>query len=246
VRKVVVYLAFACLAVGQEFEVASVKPNKSGASNSRIRSDEGRVTATNVTLRSLVVMAYGIKDYQLEAPAWLSEERYDISAKFPEAPAVNQKLYDPDLDAMLRKLLADRFKLQTHSSSKQFEVYGLVIAKSGLKIKEVPDSGSHDSNSANNRYTGTCVPMSQFAEFLARRVDLPVLDMTGLKGYYDIAFDWVGEPRQPSEPSATPEAPAGPTLAMAIEEKLGLKLEMRKAPLDIVIVDRVERIPTEN
>jgi uncharacterized protein (TIGR03435 family) len=245
-RKAVVSLALACLVFGQEFEVASVKPSKSGDNSSRIHSDQGRLTATNVTLRSLVVMAYGIKDYQLVAPAWLSEERYDVSAKFPEALTINQKSYDPSLNAMLRKLLADRFKLQTHSGSKQFEVYGLVVVKSGLKIKEVPDSGSHDSNSTNNRYSGKCIPMSQFVHFLARRVDLPVLDMTGLTGYYDLAFDWVPEQRQPADPSAIPEAPIGPTLMMAIEDKLGLKLEMRKAPIDLVIVDQAERVPTEN
>ncbi len=89
--------------------------------------------------------------------------------------------------------------------------------------------------------------MSRFAEFLARRMDLPVLDMTGLTGVYDLTLDWVPETRQSSDSKAVAsDSPSGPALPEAVQEQLGLKLETRKAPLQIVVVDHAEKVPTEN
>jgi len=242
--------ASAWTAPGQEFEVVSVKPSKSADNSSHMHSDQGRLTAANVNLRSLIVMAYGLKDYQVEAPEWLRSERFDIAAKFPEALPRNREKYQAGLQAMMRQMLLERFKLATHGDSRIMPVYGLVVAKSGIKFKEVPDGDSHNSDSDNTHYTGTCVDMGSFATFLARRMDLPVLDMTGLKGFYDLKLDWVPESRDSGEgkgDSATlTDTAMGPTLTVALQEQLGLKLETRKAPIEILVVDHAERVPTEN
>jgi uncharacterized protein (TIGR03435 family) len=225
--------AFACAALCQEFEVISVKPNKSASNGSDTNSDQGRLTATNLSLKSMIVMAYGMKDYQVEGPGWLSSERFDVAAKFPEELPKNRDKYNAALGAMMRKMLVDRFKLVAHRDQKTFSVYGLTAVKSGIKFREVPDAGSHNSQGTNTHYAGTCISMGTFAEFLARRraelpVDLPVLDLTGLKGCYNLTLDWVPEPK--GDVPVAADSASGPVLTVALQEQLGLKLETRRDP----------------
>jgi uncharacterized protein (TIGR03435 family) len=234
-------ISCACVALGQEFEVVSVKPNNSGASNgSHTHSDSGRITATNVSLKNLIMRAYALKDYQVEGPDWLTSERFDVVAKFPEALPDDREKYNAALTAMMQKMLEDRFKLAVHRIQKVFPVYGLVVGKNGVKFKEVPDINSHSSNSRNTHYTGTCVSMATFADFLGGRLEIPVLDMTSLAGFYDVTLDWAESTAATAEPQKFPELP------IALQEQLGLKLESRKAPLEVVVVDHIERVPTEN
>ncbi len=237
----ILLLACAGLALGQEFEVVSVKPNNSGSGSSSTRSDQGRLTAENVSLRSLVTMAYGMKDYQVEAADWLRDVKFNIGAKFSEELPHNTDKYNLALHAMMQKMLVERFKIAVHRSTKTFSVYGLVIGKNGIKFKQVPDIDSHNQHSSNTHYEGLCVSMANFAEFLSHRVELPVLDMTGLKGYYDLKLNWDPEPKADS-----PDLPAGISLPIALQDQLGLKLEARKAPIEILIVDRIRKVPTEN
>lgn len=242
-----VVLAMSSLARGQEFEVASIKPNKSASGSSSTNSDQGRLTASNVSLRNFIVMAYGVKDYQVEGPDWLNSERFDVVAKFPEALPKDRDKAAAMMQSMMQKMLADRFKLTIHRDQKTFSVYALIVGKNGIKFKEVPDGDQHSQNSNNNHYQGKCVNMPGFAGFLARRMDLPVLDFTGLKGYYDLTLDWVPEARKPGDGTGDSSSDSsGPTLLMAVQEQLGLKLETRKAPIEILIVDHAERVPTEN
>lgn len=237
--------ALATAAVCQEFEVASIKPNNSASGSSSTHTDRGRLTATNVSLRSLITMAYGLKDYQLEGPDWLGTTRFDITAKFAEEAPKKTAEYNPFFEAMMQKLLAERFKLEVHRSEKTFLVYGLLVGKKNIKFKEVPDTDSHNSHSGNTHYEGKCVTMERFASFLASRMDAPVLDMTGLKGFYDLTLDWVPESR-PGEGKGETSDTQGLPIPMALEEQLGLRLEARKAPIPILIVDHAEKIPTEN
>ena len=241
--------ALAIAALCQEFEVAAVKPNKSLSGSSSVNTDKGRLTATNASLRSLIVMAYGMKDYQVEGPDWLSSERFDIAAKFPEALSKGEK-GNAELQAMMQSMLLVRFKLVVHREQRTFSVYGLIAGKTGVKFKEVPDCDSHHQSSSNTHYEGTCVSMEAFAEFLARRkslpADLPVLNMTGLKGFYNLTLDWAPEPKQSGDASIASDSPSGPSLLVAIREQLGLNVDTRKAPIEILVVDHAERVPTEN
>jgi uncharacterized protein (TIGR03435 family) len=197
----------------------------------------------------MIVRAYGLKDYQVEGPEWLRSERFDVAAKFPEALPNDREKYAAALRAMMKQMLIERFKLAAHTDQKTMSVYGLVVAKKGIKFKEVPDTGSH-SNSDDNHYEGTGVKMTDFAAFLSSRLGQPVLDMTGLTGAYALKLDWVREARTPAEtPSVVPVAadgPPGTNIPSAIQDQLGLRIEGRKAPIEILIVDRCERVPTEN
>ncbi len=120
-------------------------------------------------------------------------------------------------------------------------VYGLVVDRKGIKFQEVPE-GDSSNKTSNNHYQGTAVSMASVAWVLSRRMELPVIDMTGLKGFYNLTLDWVPEPKGGSET----EAPAGPRLPEALQDQLGLKLEHRKAPVEVLVVDRVEKVPVEN
>jgi len=244
-RGMLLFAVAACLVRGQEFEAVSVKPNKSGSGGSHSRGDRGLFTAENLTLRSLIVSAYGIKDYQLEAPDWLRSERYDLAARLPHDLPEDRKQYRAAFGAMMQKMLSDRFKLAIHRSQKSMPVYGLVVGKKGLKGEELT-CNCCNSNSNNTHYWSTCTTMDGFAEFLSGRMDAPVLDMTGLSASYKITLDWVAEPRQSTDGKAGADAPPGPTLTEALQDQLGLKLEPRKAPIEIIVVDHAEKVPTEN
>jgi uncharacterized protein (TIGR03435 family) len=234
------------LASAQEFEVVSIKPNHSGDGSSSSHSDPGRLTATNNSLRVLFQMAYGLPEYRVDGPAWLSTEHYDLAAKFPEELPKDRLKYQAGLEAMLQKMLQDRFHVAVHWEERTMAVYGLVVDKKGAKFEEVPEGPSH-SNSNNNHYEGTAMSMANFATVLSRRMDLPVIDMTGLKGFYNLKLDWVPEPRRsPDGTAPDTDAPAGPRLPEALQDQLGLKLEHSKAPIDVLVVDRADKIPAEN
>lgn len=228
----------ASTALAQEFEAVSVRPNNSGGFDSHSHSDQGLLKDTNVTLRSLIATAYQIRDYQLEGPDWMGSERFDVAAKFPEALPKGRERYEAAMGTMMRKMLEDRFKLAVHRGQKTFSVYGLTVEQTGIKFKEVPE-GHSQSNSHNNFYEGKGIGLDRFAEYLSRNMDLPVLDMTRLRGAYDLTLQWFPEPK-------AGETPQGPALREAMEEQLGLKLENRKAQIDIVVVDHVEKTPTED
>lgn len=234
-------------AQAQEFEVVSIKPNRSGSGSSSSHSDPGRLTATNNSLRVLIQMAYGVPDYRIDGPAWLETEHFDLAAKFPEELPKDREKYGAALRAMLQKMLAENFKLTMHREQRTMAVYGLVVDKKGIKFHDVPDTGSH-SNSNNGHFEGKAVSMPSFATFLARRMDLPVIDMTGLRGFYDLKLDFVperrGEERRPDD--AASDAQVGLRLPEALQDQLGLKLENRKAPIEVIVVDHAEKTPVEN
>jgi len=225
----------------QSFEVASIKPSADPSTGSDIDSDNSIFKARNVTLQRLIGMAYGIEDYRVEGPGWLGSERYDVDAKFPAGVPMAGPEGDAAFRTMMRDMLTNRFGLAVHNSQKTLGVYGLVVAKSGLKINEVQEGGSA-GNSHNGSYSGTRVTMPRFAQFVSRLADLPVVDMTGLKGSYTFTLDWT-----PLDAAVTPGVnPSWEALREAMETKLGLRCENRKAPTDIVVVDHAEKTPTAN
>jgi len=221
----------------RQFEVAVIKPSKAGDSSTHSSWSNGRVTMQNLNVKQIIERAYGLQDYQISgAPGWLDTERYDIQAKAEERVPTEQ------LRVMLQALLADRFRLESHLETKTVPAYALVIAKSGLKMKPVDGEG-HDMSSNNTKLTARHSSMQNLADFLARRLDRPVVDETGVKESFDFTLEWSNERMQRAE--AERGAPEGPTIFTALPEQLGVKLEARKAPVDILVIDRVER-PSEN
>jgi uncharacterized protein (TIGR03435 family) len=229
----------------RSFEVASVKraPPQLGRSfNSGMKLDPGRLTCTNISLHKLIYESYGVKDYQVSGPDWLSTEIYDIAATLPLGATGD------DVLLMIRSLLAERFKLTLHRDTKEMPVYALVVGKSGSKLQEV-EFGRGSTSATNGRLVATKIPIRNLTEFLSRVTGRPVLDMTGLKGFYSFTLEYTPE-EAPSAPAPgappIPESTVGPSLLSAIQEQLGLKLEARKAPVEILVVDHAEKVPTEN
>lgn len=254
----VLITAFACAALCQQFEVVSVKANKSISYSSSFTTDRGRLTATNVSLKGLIVRAYELQGYQVEGPDWLGSERFDVSATFPQALPKDGERYNAAFSIMMQNMLADRFKLVVRHEQKIRPVYGLIVEKNGIKFKAASNSDcdSHSRISSGTHFVGECVSMDAFAAFLARRrrdlpADLPVLDMTGLKEFYNLTLDWVPESKPSSESKGNlipvgGDGHSGVTLPTALQEQLGLRLETRRVPIEILVVDHAEKAPSEN
>jgi uncharacterized protein (TIGR03435 family) len=221
------------------FEVASVKPNTSGSGSSRTSGTTGQLTITNRSLMELIKMAYSVQDYQIDGPEWLRSAKFDIVAKIPAGAPRDQR------PAMMMALLVERFHLAVHRESKEMPAYALVVGKSGPKLQQVKPGGTSVSDNENNnsrKITGEGVSMALLAETLARIVEHPVVDRTGLQGVYSLKLEYT----QDNAKSDGADAAAGPSIYSALQEQLGLKLQTQKLPVEIIIVDRVERVPTEN
>ncbi len=266
----------ACHAFGQpatprpEFEVASIKLNRSGDRRIMIRPAQGgRFTATNIPMQFFINQAYSIKDFQLSgAPAWLMSERYDIEAKAEGNPSTSEML------PMIQALLEDRLKLKVHRETKEQQVYVLLVAKAG-RLHEAegecaprpstppppPEPGKMPTAPCGGffmfpgRLSGQKVGIAQLIDPLSRFTGRVVLDKTNLTGKYDINLDYTPEQGQfqappggappPGLPPLPPTDPNGPSLFTALQEQLGLKLESQKGPVEMLVIDHVER-PSEN
>jgi uncharacterized protein (TIGR03435 family) len=229
----------------QGFEVASIKPSRNPSADSNLDSAPGgRLTATNITVRELIRLAYGVKDYQIEhAPGWLEGERYDIAAK---SAAATTRSLDQE-QSQIRELLTDRFHLATHRETKPMQVYLLVMARDGPKLTEHNDGTGSGTRRACGHLAGKRLTMDTFAAVLSRQFERDVLNRTGLTGMYDFQLDWTPD----SGPCPTPpDSEAGsvtalPSIFTAIQQQLGLKLESSKGPVEFLVIDHVER-PTGN
>ncbi len=221
------------------FEVASVKANRTGNNSWNYpRLTNGRLTATNVTLKMILQSAYVLGALQIEGPAWLESDRFDLEAKSPAGVPDNQ------MRPMLQSLLKERFQLTSHRESREMPVYELIAAKSGLKApvfdpEHIPPAPPR--NGAASMIIGP-FSMSQLADAVTPAAGRPVLDKTGIEGRYFCAMTY-----SPLAVEATADtAGSGPLdIFAALEQQLGLKLESAKAPLPVLVVDHAERIPTE-
>jgi uncharacterized protein (TIGR03435 family) len=141
---------------------------------------------------------------------------------------------------MLQTLLEDRFQRKVHLETKELPIYALVVAKNGTKVHAIKDEGDTEIGGGDgHQFTARQVSMQVFAGALARQFGSPVLDMTGLTGVYDITLDYA------HDDSAAADNGPGPSIFTALQEQLGLKLEPRKGPVEVLVVDRAER-PSQN
>ena len=234
-KLVLVGLLFAAtLSAQSSFEVASIKLNSSGDGGESVNTTSGTLTMRNVPLRSIIQDAYNLKRYSLIGPDWLDNQRFDITAK------VGEKVKYEEMRVMLQTLLAERFQLKAHREQKEMSAYALLPAKSGFKLKPAEGEGSGTSSSSNAGKTKTTfkhVSMTRLADFLSSRVDHPVIDQTGILEAYDFTLEWSRD--QIAED-------AGPSIFTALSEQVGLRLEARKLPVSILVVDSIEKMPTEN
>lgn len=243
------------------FEVASIKPNRSGDLRSRTdAAPNGRVMATNVPLNDLVRTAFELQPQEMvmgdRAPAWITADRWDIEAKAAGEPSPQQ------MRAMLRNLLIDRFKLVARREVRNMPAYAIVLARNDRQLGPQLRKSALDCEAqvAASRVPGTTpgsvpqcggrsgrgtiatsgVPLSSFAKSLSPAAGRYVFDATGLTDRFDLDLKWTPDP----EPGAA--APSdGVSLFTAIQEQLGLRLEPRQAPVDVFVIESAER-PAED
>jgi uncharacterized protein (TIGR03435 family) len=248
-----------------EFSAVSIKPNKSGDSRRMMRGARGgRLNATNVPLRDLITWAYQVRDFQISGePGWVDSERFDVVTKSEGNPRFD--FLQPTLQTMFQSVLADRFKLTLHRETKELPVYSLVVAKNGPKIHAVDEGDCPEVPTPENpcrslrrtkftQLTGEKAPIAALALMLAATTNSTVVDKTGLKGSFSFTLDWTPDlPPPPPPGGGNQPVPAvsfdpssmEPAISTALQDQLGLKLESGKGPVEILVIDHVER-PSEN
>jgi uncharacterized protein (TIGR03435 family) len=251
-----------------QFEVASIKlAPPPGEGSMRVGSSGGPGTddpdlfvCENCEISRLLFAGFELKNYQLSAPDSAKSTRFNISARVPPGTTKEQ------FHVMMQNLLVERFKLAYHREKKEMQGYDLVVAKNGPKLKvpsenDDPPVAQRPAGSVDGdgfpilppHFSGMRVmgggratwaqkmSLEQFSQFLSAQLGRPVIDRTGLTGQYEIALRWVMDTMRRTENDS-------PALSIfsALQEQLGLKLEARKDMVDILVVDHIEKTPTEN
>jgi uncharacterized protein (TIGR03435 family) len=253
------------------FEVASIKPNKSGTDMTMLRTTPVGFSASNISLKAVIQYAYGVEENQIfGAPSWLASEQYDIEAKVSSSETDALHDLSPDQRRlMLQPLLADRFQLKVHTEARDLPVLVLVVAKGGLKLHEAKPGDTYPNGLKGfdggggpgmmlmrpGQLTAQGVDLSSVAKQLSQQLGRTVQDKTGLSGKYDFTLQWTPDrdPPMPGAPEPGQQGPGAtistdssePSLFTAIQEQLGLKLESGKAPVEVLVIDHVEP-PSEN
>jgi uncharacterized protein (TIGR03435 family) len=267
-----------------EFEVASIKPTAVTPLGAQvhvgIQIDGAQAHCTYLSLKDYIRIAYQVKDYQITGPDWMASERFDIHAKLPENGRGQFR-------EMLQNLLTDRFQIKMHRDSKEFSVYGIVVGKGGLKLKESPldpategDGGVGGVNVsaeggargttvrfgrgayfslADNKFEARKLTIALLADSIGRFVERPVVDMTDLKGTYDLTLELTPEEYRtllirmamsagvnlPPEVIKLLEGASDEALFKGLQAS-GLKMESRRAPLEVLVIDSVSKTPIAN
>ena len=224
------------------FEVASIKvadPGESGPGDipRNMANSPGHFIMRNVPLRYCLEWAYDLKDYEVTGPDWIkSDNRYDIVANAPGAS-------ENDMRLMLQTLLLERFQMKVHRETKNLDVYALLPGKGAPKFKEAAaDEETGLGSGPNGTAKFTKQPISRFTFMLTRRMDRPAIDMTGMKGLYTFTIDLSGLGFNGNPPQDT----SAPSIFTTVQDNLGLRLEAQKAPIEVRVVDRAEKVPTAN
>jgi uncharacterized protein (TIGR03435 family) len=234
-----------------QFDVASIKPSPADAGGTGgIRPAPGgeRYVATNCPLRLMLAVAYRVKaDMIVGGPDWMNTDRFDMNARAPR-PSTSE-----ELRAMLRDLLAERFKLKIHRETKEMPVYALVVEKDEPKLKphEAQNAGEPWIDIAIERMlhaklSAKMVTMDYFAFRLAQMMDRPVIDQTKLKGNFDFELAYTRDLPPNIQEGALfngqPIDTSGPNIFAAIRQQLGLELKAQKGPAEIIVIDSAEKL----
>ena len=230
----------------RHFEVASVKPNLSGkrALQSYAYSPGGGLSAINATLVDMIVRVYPTRRIQMRGgPEWIDSERFDVFAK---ADAGEGEIKPGQWQEMVQTLLEDRFQLRFHTEMHEMQVLALLPGKSAAKL-DAPREGEQTALTPgeHGQMMFHRMNMQGLVNTMSNILQTPVVDRTGLAGYYDFTLD-------PNQFAAADSADGlarrddfGQLVTAAVEKQLGFRLEKQKAPLEITVIDRAEK-PTEN
>jgi uncharacterized protein (TIGR03435 family) len=260
-------ILLAGLLLSQSFDAASVRPEPA-ANTGRFTMTGGPGTSdptflryANVPLKRVLMVAYDVKYWQISGPDWLNSLRFDITARLPENATQEQSL------VMMRTLLTERFQMTVHRETRELPVYTLLKDKSGAKLKP-SDAAMGDDNAiatikqnegkdgfpvltpgaagivvetrnGRARISGYHADLSKLADFLSNQLGRPVLDQSGIAGSFDFTVYY--RPENAVEDT-------GPYLGIfdALREQLGLRLEARKAPVEVLVIDHIEKVPSGN
>jgi uncharacterized protein (TIGR03435 family) len=224
------------------FETASVKmkPANQALGQASVTASPGTLTMRNVTMTTIIKWAYRLQAPQITGPSWLESAHYDVVAK-AGAPA-----NDAELRRMVQTLLADRFKLTAHRENRQMNVFVLVEAKGGHKMKESGESGPAQTTIDPTRsIVNKSTSMVELTERLAEDAGSPVIDLTGLKGLYDFVLD-IRPYLPPKQEGIKLPLDAFGIMQTALQGELGLKVEPPKASTEVLVIDHLDKQPMEN
>lgn len=226
------------------FEVASVKPVvpplPTGGGPWTV--SHGRFKAEVAVLRSVIGWANGVPGVQVHGgPEWVDREAYRFDAKAENAEA------GPDqIKMMLETLLEDRFKLSVHRETREGRIYTLIVGKNGPKMEEAKSEGMPFGNwTGPGKATFTHMNLLGLVNVLSSMLEAPVVDKSGLKSFYNFKLEYEDPRFQRAQTGTQPPADSGPNIFTAVEEQLGLKLEASKGPMEVLVIDHIER-PSAN
>lgn len=246
-----------------KFEVASIKPSDPDPQNTTfigMSADGAMVTYTNITLRDCIRGAYRVRDFQIVGPDWMTNARFTISAKLPASASTAQ------IPEMLQALLADRFKLEIRREMKEQNVYVLSVGNGGARLKpaevkpndNAPKALGEDGQPRASMMfgirpggifiTAPSASLASLAGLMSRFTARPVVDLTGIQGQYDFSLTFA--PEVNNSPLTIPPLPDreidSPPSVFDSVKQYGLRLEARKAPIEMIVVAHLEKTPTEN
>jgi uncharacterized protein (TIGR03435 family) len=226
------------------FANASVKADTSDHNGIGNKFDPVMMRWTSTPLRVLVQAAYGLRSYQMVGwPNSLDSDKWNVDAK-TEGPTTSKQKYE-----MLQTLIVERFGLKFHREMRDIQGYSLVVAKNGPKLREVKEGEVSSSPAGTTIQRGLVighqVRMMDWVGLFAGELGCPFEDNTGLTGRYDFKLEWAPDERQPNS-FGEPGDPNGASIFAAVQEQLGLKLEVKKFPVEMFVIEHIDRAPTAN
>ena len=229
---------------GPAFDAATIRPNLDEDSARTLRVTPTSLTFQSVSLLNCLEEAYGVTPHQITGPGWIRTERYDIDAR------TSEPLTRVEMMARLRTLLADRFTLSLRHEQREARVFALVVGKSGPRLTAASDQGEGQREGGKTKamamgFRSTSMP--ELAAYLGRQgpIGVPVVDETNLTGRFDFVLTFLRGENSSDEVKRT-MVEAGPTTYIDALRDLGLGLESRRRPIEMIVVDRAERVPTPN
>jgi uncharacterized protein (TIGR03435 family) len=220
------------------FEAAVIKPTAVDPDTiPSFKTDPGRIAYINVTLRDCIKIAWNLRDIQIEAPKTIDAFRFDLTATAGGATT------DDQMRGMLRNLLVERFKMKLHQETKELPAYALAASGKTKLTPSAPNS-TFTKNFSLGKLSWTHATMGQFAEVLSGYTNRYVIDQTGLTGAYDFSLIVSDDPLDAKRIMRGNEL--GDMIVATIQSQLGLRLESRKSPIPVLIVDQAEKTPSDN
>jgi uncharacterized protein (TIGR03435 family) len=220
------------------FEVASIRASQAG--RKAVETVPGSLTMRGTPLSACVAWAYDVEEYQVSGPAWLDDARFDVLGKSSN-PAK-----EPELRQMLQRLLAERFKLALHRQTKEMQALVLTVGKNGHKLEPTDIEGSPSFQTGKMNLTGKGATIGQMTQFISHEIHIPVIDQTGLHGRFNYFLDIAAYVTEEMRKGPGPPPEASSIVAQAIQAQLGLKLDAKKVPVEVLVIDHAEKTPSEN